>query len=121
MLVNAIIWNTNSLPARFAGSPVQDSSCPRTANSTPTLFKILANALVIFLARSSKLPAQPTQKSTSGDFPSAAYSAIVFICKSIFIIKCMMYYCKINLKISTKYSYFLFEQFKQNLTFVCPI
>jgi hypothetical protein len=64
---------------------VQLSSCPKTANSTPILFNILQNAFVIFLARSSKLQAQPTQNKTSGDFPSAAYSAIVFILKSILI------------------------------------
>jgi hypothetical protein len=70
ILVSAIIWKTNSLPARFAGSPVQLSSCPNTANSTPILFRSFAKAFVIFLARSSKLPAQPTQNNTSGDLPS---------------------------------------------------
>src|SRR5690606_7412300 len=52
------------------------------------MFALLSNftkALVIFFARSSKLPAQPTQKSTSGCLPWAIYSAIVgtFICSLI--------------------------------------
>jgi hypothetical protein len=34
-------------------------------------------AFVILFALSSKLPAHPTQKSTSGDLPSAIISAIV--------------------------------------------
>src|SRR5690606_35480705 len=66
-----------SLPARLAGSPVHPSSVPNTAKLTPALLSSLTNALVILLARSSKLPAQPTQNSTSGNFPSAVNSAIV--------------------------------------------
>src|SRR5690606_29824277 len=71
-------------PARFAGSPVQLSWDPNTAKSTPALFKSCTKALVIFLALSSKLPAQPTQKRISGRFPSAKREAIVrtFICSS---------------------------------------
>ena len=53
------------IPDRFAGSPVQPSSVPSTAKLTP-LCKILAIALVIFLALSSKLPAQPTQNKIQG-------------------------------------------------------
>jgi len=44
---------------------------------------MVANALVTFFARSSKLPAQPTQKSTSGCTPLAVHSFIVLILKSI--------------------------------------
>jgi hypothetical protein len=39
---------------------------------------MVANAFVIFWARWSKLPAQPTQNNTSGVSPFAAISAIVF-------------------------------------------
>jgi len=49
-----------------AGSPVHISSLPSIANLIPTLSSICTKALVIFCARWSKLPAQPTQKSTSG-------------------------------------------------------
>ena len=38
-------------------------------SETLALFKILTNALVIFFALSSKLPAQPTQNNTSGCLP----------------------------------------------------
>ena len=69
MLVIACIMKRNSFPARLAGSPVQDSSVPNTAYLTPVLWRIFTNALVIFLARSSKLPAQPTQNKISGVFP----------------------------------------------------
>src|SRR5690606_15351062 len=44
------------------------------------MFALCSNftkAFVIFFARSSKLPAQPTQNSTSGCLPWAIYSAIV--------------------------------------------
>ena len=77
MFVTACIWNKNSFPARFAGSPVQLSSAPNTAKSTFALLSMRAKAFVIFFALSSKLPAQPTQNNTSGCFPSATYSAIV--------------------------------------------
>jgi hypothetical protein len=40
---------------------------------------MVANALVIFCARWSKLPAQPTQNNTSGLLPLAANSATVRI------------------------------------------
>lgn len=77
MLVAACIWYKNSLPARFAGSPVQLSSLPKTANFVPLACKIRAMAFVMRLARSSKLPAQPTQNNTSGVSPAAVISAIV--------------------------------------------
>src|SRR5690554_1835104 len=73
----ACIWNKNSFPALLAGSPVQLSSVPRTANEILALFKIFTKAFVIFFALSSKLPAQPTQNKTSGCLPSAIISAIV--------------------------------------------
>ena len=47
----------------------------------------LTKALVIFFARSSKLPAQPTQKSTSGCLPWAANSAMVGMLVVLSIIK----------------------------------
>ena len=64
----ASIENTNSLPIRRAGSPVQVSAGPSTANFTPAVCSSEAIALVVFLARSSSAPAQPTQNrySTSG-------------------------------------------------------
>src|SRR5687768_9230153 len=77
MLAIACIWNRNSLPALFAGSPVQLSSVPNTAKDTLALLRIFTKAFVIFLALSSKLPEQPTQNKTSGDCPEAIISAIV--------------------------------------------
>src|SRR4051812_4730538 len=58
-------WNTNSFPARRAGSPLQVSPLPRTANETPAMSSSSATARVVFLARSSYAPAQPTQNSQS--------------------------------------------------------
>ena len=46
-------WNTNSLPERRAGSPVQVSPLPRTAKSTPARCSSSATARVVFFARSS--------------------------------------------------------------------
>ena len=56
---------TNSLPERRAGSPVQVSPLPSTAKSTPAVCSSSATAWVVFLARSSYAPAQPTQNSHS--------------------------------------------------------
>ena len=67
------------MPALLAGSPVQPSSLPRTAKETFAWVKILANAFVIFLALSSKLPAQPTQNKISGVFPWDINSEKVWI------------------------------------------
>ena len=70
----ASIENTNSFPIRRAGSPVQVSAGPSTANLTPAVCSSAAIALVVFFARSSSAPAQPTQNrySTSASiFPSA--------------------------------------------------
>ena len=61
----ASIWKTNSLPRRRAGSPVQASAGPSTANLTPATCSSSAMALVVFLARSSRAPAQPTQNRYS--------------------------------------------------------
>src|SRR5918997_3288095 len=58
-------WNTNSLPARRAESPVQVSPLPSTPNETPARSSSSATARVVFFARSSYAPAQPTQKSHS--------------------------------------------------------
>src|SRR6187431_310890 len=58
-------WNTNSLPARRAGSPVQVSPFPSTPNETPAMSSSSATARVVFFARSSYAPAQPTQNSQS--------------------------------------------------------
>ena len=69
----ASIWKTNSLPRRRAGSPVQASAGPSTANLTPAVCSSSAMALVVFLARSSRAPAQPTQNRysmSSGMVPS---------------------------------------------------
>ena len=59
----ASIWNTNSLPIRRAGSPVQVSAGPSTANFTPAVCSSAAMALVVFFARSSSAPgaADPEQ------------------------------------------------------------
>ena len=46
-------WNTNSLPDRRAGSPVQVSPLPRTAKLTPAMSSSSATARVVFFARSS--------------------------------------------------------------------
>ena len=46
-------WNTNSLPARRAGSPVQVSPLPSTPKLTPAMSSSSATARVVFLARSS--------------------------------------------------------------------
>ena len=54
-------WNRNSLPRRRAESPVHFSSPPMIANLTPAMCSSSAKALVVFLARSSRAPAQPTQ------------------------------------------------------------
>src|SRR3954470_12508045 len=61
----ASCWKTTSLPERRAGSPVQVSPLPRTANETPAMSSSSATARVVFLARSSYAPAQPTQNSQS--------------------------------------------------------
>ena len=61
----ASIENTNSLPIRRAGSPVQVSAGPSTAKVTPAVCSRVAMALVVFLARSSSAPAQPTQNRYS--------------------------------------------------------
>ncbi len=54
-------WNRGSLPRRRAESPVHFSSPPMIANLTPAMWSSSAKALVVFLARSSRAPAQPTQ------------------------------------------------------------
>ena len=61
----ASIENTNSLPIRRAGSPVQVSAGPSTANFTPAVCSSEAIALVVLRARSSSAPAQPTQNRYS--------------------------------------------------------
>ena len=53
------------MPSRRAGSPVQVSPSPRTANRTPAMCSSSATARVVFLARSSSAPAQPTQNRYS--------------------------------------------------------
>jgi hypothetical protein len=45
-----------------------------------------AMAFVIRFARSSKLPAHPTQKSTSGAVPAAVISAMVGMCIELILI-----------------------------------
>lgn len=54
-------WNSGSLPRRRAESPVHFSSPPMIANLTPAMCSSSAKAFVVFLARSSRAPAQPTQ------------------------------------------------------------
>ena len=49
----ASIWNSSSLPARRAGSPVQDSPSPSTAKLTPAVCSSSATAFVVRIARSS--------------------------------------------------------------------
>src|SRR3954454_22862731 len=61
----ASCWKTNSLPDLRAGSPLQVSPSPSTANETPARSSSSATARVVFLARSSYAPAQPTQNSQS--------------------------------------------------------
>ncbi len=58
-------WKTNSLPARRAGSPVQVSPLPSTPKLMPAMLSSSAVARVVFFARSSYAPAQPTQNSQS--------------------------------------------------------
>jgi len=50
MFCRASIWKTNSLPSRRAGSPVQVSAGPSTANFTPAACSSSAIALVAFFA-----------------------------------------------------------------------
>ena len=59
---------------RRAGSPVQVSSWPRTAKSTPARFSTDAMDRATLWLRSSRAAVQPTQKSTS----ACGCSAIVF-------------------------------------------
>ncbi|RII06829.1 hypothetical protein DSC45_35365 [Streptomyces sp. YIM 130001] len=54
-------WNSGSLPSRRAESPVHFSSPPMIANLTPAMCSSSAKAFVVFFARSSNAPAQPTQ------------------------------------------------------------
>ena len=61
MFCIASIWNRYSLPDRRAESPVHSSLGPRMAKSSPARWSSLATARDVFLLRSSKLPAQPTQ------------------------------------------------------------
>ena len=61
MFCIASIWNRYSLPERRAESPVQSSLGPRIAKSMPARCRSFAIARDVFLLRSSKLPAQPTQ------------------------------------------------------------
>ena len=49
----ASIWKSASLPARRAGSPVQDSPEPRTAKDTPAVCSSSATAALVFFAVSS--------------------------------------------------------------------
>ncbi len=65
----ASIENTNSLPILRAGSPVQVSAGPSTANDTPAVCSNEAIALVVFLALSSSAPAHPTQNRYSTSSP----------------------------------------------------
>jgi hypothetical protein len=70
----ASMLKTNSLPRRRAGSPVHASAGPSTAKLTPARWSSSAMALVVRLARSSRAPAQPTQKrysTSSGMRPSS--------------------------------------------------
>jgi hypothetical protein len=67
----ASMLKTNSLPIRRAGSPVQVSAGPSTAKLTPATCSSSAMALVVFLARSSSAPAQPTQNRYSTSAASA--------------------------------------------------
>ncbi|PQM46284.1 hypothetical protein C1Y40_03550 [Mycobacterium talmoniae] len=61
----ASCWNKNSFPERRAESPLQVSPVPSTRNFTPATASNSATALVVFLARSSYAPAQPTQNRYS--------------------------------------------------------
>src|SRR5690606_28536004 len=76
----ASIWKTYSMPSRRAGSPVQASMPPSTANLTPAMCSSSAMALVVFLARSSRAPAQPTQNRYS--VPSGSLSSTTGTSKS---------------------------------------
>ena len=57
----ASIWKMYSLPERRAWSPLQSSLGPRIAKSMPARWSSFASARLVFLLRSSKLPAQPTK------------------------------------------------------------
>ncbi len=58
---SASIWNRYSLPARRAGSPLQVSCEPSTANGTSAWRSSWAMARTTRRLRSSNAPAQPTQ------------------------------------------------------------
>ncbi len=67
------------MPRRRAGSPVHASIGPSTPNFTPAMCSSSATALVVFLARSSRAPAQPTQNRysrSSGTFSSMSRTSI---------------------------------------------
>ena len=57
----AELLEQGSFPRRRAESPVHFSSPPMIANLTPAMCSSSAKALVVFFARSSRAPAQPTQ------------------------------------------------------------
>ena len=61
MFCIASIWKMYSLPERRAGSPVQSSLGPRMAKSSPARCSSFATARLVFLLRSSNVPAQPIQ------------------------------------------------------------
>ena len=61
MFCIASIWKMYSLPARRAWSPLHISLGPRIAKSMPARCSSLASARLVFLLRSSKLPAHPTK------------------------------------------------------------
>src|SRR6185436_18786762 len=64
----------------LVGHHLEHKFIPRPAKLIPTLVRMVANALVIFCARWSKLPEQPTQNKISGVAPAAVISATVRIC-----------------------------------------
>src|SRR3954451_9258173 len=68
----ASIWNTYSLPIRRAGSPVHDSSWPKTAYLTPAAFKQVTTARATRRLRSSNEAAQPTQYRHSSSLTASA-------------------------------------------------
>ena len=63
---------TYSFPSRRAGSPVQRSSEPSVAKSTPAAFRILTSAWLVLRARGSVAPAQPTQSRYSTSRPPSS-------------------------------------------------
>ena len=72
----ASLWKRYSLPARRAGSPLQVSRGPSTANGRPAWASSCAIARTTLRLRSSKAPAHPTQYRTPSPDAAAPSSVL---------------------------------------------